>query len=68
MVMELADTTLLDALVGDACELDEAILRDLMQQAADALEYVHGNGLVHGDVKPDNMLLIGRQLKLADFG
>ncbi|GHO83516.1 protein kinase domain-containing protein [Dictyobacter formicarum] len=40
-----------------------------IQQTADALRYVHENGLVHQDVKPGN-LLIGRngQILLADFG
>ncbi|HLX39757.1 MAG TPA: protein kinase, partial [Ktedonobacteraceae bacterium] len=40
-----------------------------VRQAAEALDYVHSNGLIHQDVKPGN-LLIGRtgQLLLSDFG
>lgn len=40
----------------------------IFKQAATALAYMHGNGFVHCDVKPDNMLVnaVG-QLKMIDF-
>jgi tetratricopeptide (TPR) repeat protein len=41
-----------------------AILRDV----ARALEYAHGQGVVHRDIKPDNVLIAGSSATVTDFG
>ncbi|XP_078368186.1 serine/threonine-protein kinase 35-like [Oculina patagonica] len=40
-----------------------------MSQTADALRYLHKNGMVHRDLKPENLLLTNNEdVKLVDFG
>jgi serine/threonine protein kinase len=62
--------SLRDLLARDGA-LPEAMVAVLLGQLLDALAAVHATGLVHGDVKPANLLLRGgpvAHLLLADFG
>lgn len=49
--------------------LDIALVRTVAGQLCDALGYAHAQGVVHRDIKPDNILLTERgEVKIADFG
>jgi serine/threonine protein kinase len=71
VVSELADGSLRDH--GRECRArglpgipHDELLR-YMGHAALGLDYLHGHGIVHGDVKPANILRVGDVAKLADF-
>ncbi|MFD7770253.1 serine/threonine-protein kinase [Streptomyces sp. NPDC059787] len=48
--------------------LDEAGLRSLAAALAEALEAIHGCGLVHRDLKPGNIILAEDGPRVLDFG
>jgi serine/threonine protein kinase len=41
---------------------------EIVTQAARALHFAHKQGVLHRDVKPDNLFLAGHEVKLLDFG
>ena len=69
IVFEYVDGENLKALVGREGPLPEREAIELALQIARALGFAHDQGLVHRDVKPQNVLLNdGGQAKVTDFG
>jgi eukaryotic-like serine/threonine-protein kinase len=40
----------------------------IIREVVDALAYAHQQGIVHRDIKPDNVMLSGRHAVVTDFG
>ena len=63
LVMEYAEEDLSQILPQRALTTEET--RDMLCPVLDALEYLHGKGFVHGDLKPTNVLAMGDHLKIS---
>jgi serine/threonine-protein kinase len=62
----VAGESLRHRLAAGAIPVSEAVR--ILRDVADALAHAHGEGLVHRDIKPDNVMLSGRHALVADFG
>jgi serine/threonine-protein kinase len=70
LVLDLVDGLDLRRRLRADGPLPPAVAADISAQIADALAYVHQRNLVHGDVKPGNLLVPadGGPVRLVDFG
>ena len=69
LLMELMDTSLTHFLVSSPGDIPYHVQVNLSQDIAQALAFLHANGIIHRDLSSNNVLLIGdRRAKVSDFG
>ena len=69
LVFEYMKTDLLELMKEqEPKKLNEEQIRDIMYQTLLGLSFMHKYGFFHRDMKPENLLLNGKKIKIADFG
>lgn len=69
--MELGSMNLCDRIkdLRDDCLLfGEDEIRTQMHSILNAVNHIHRCGFLHWDLKPENIMFVGNELKLVDFG
>jgi serine/threonine-protein kinase len=66
--MPLVEGESLRAKIAREGELPVSEAVRILRDVADALSYAHSHGVVHRDIKPDNVLLSGHHAVVTDFG
>ena len=69
MVMEWVEGRLLRQILNDQKKFSQERAVKIAIGIAEALDYIHSNGVVHRDLKPENIMVNGDDhIKLIDFG
>tara|TARA_R110000823_G_scaffold27609_8_gene80345 strand:+ start:1360 stop:3078 length:1719 start_codon:yes stop_codon:yes gene_type:complete len=70
ILMELIEGKTLGERLQEGARMSVDQILHLAMQIASALDYAHAKGVVHRDLKPDNIVLSGdgQSAKIADFG
>lgn len=69
IAMEFLDGSPLSAVLGEEGRLPEHRALEIVRGISLALDYAHMKGVVHRDLKPDNiMILPGDDVKVMDYG
>jgi eukaryotic-like serine/threonine-protein kinase len=67
LILELMQANLAERMAGR--QMDLRALRTTLAHSLRALKYLHSRGVVHGDVKPGNLMIDARKrVKVGDFG
>jgi eukaryotic-like serine/threonine-protein kinase len=69
MIMEWVEGTRLREIIDSQGKLPQEVALRITVQICAALDYIHAHGVVHRDLKPDNILIgANNEVKLLDFG
>lgn len=68
IVMEYVEGRTLDSFIEE--NPDRALRKRILGEILDATDYIHKKGLLHNDIKPENILIsdIGNHVRIIDFG
>ena len=64
---DMGGETLNEFLIRQKC-LPTSLISHYSIQLCEIIEYLHQNGILYLDVKPDNIMICGEKLSLIDFG
>jgi protein kinase len=68
LVFEFLDANLYEFMKSRTKSIPESKVRNIMFQTLQSMYHCHKNGYFHRDMKPENILISGDTVKLADFG
>ncbi len=69
ILQELVTGRTLREVLDEKIRLTPARVVEMATQASDLLGYAHRNGILHRDLRPENIFLVGEdQIKISDFG
>lgn len=68
-IMELGTCDLETYIVENTNEHNrKMVVTNVLKTLIDGLKFLHDNGIVHGDIKPENIIVVKNTFKFTDFG
>lgn len=68
LTMELLEGETLAARLAREGRMDPAVVLSMARQMVEGLEAAHAAGVIHRDLKPGNVMLVGERVVITDFG